>query len=138
MKVIVCLDVSNGMLFNMRRQSQDKVLRQDILNNLNGSRLLMNEYSFKQFKEESQDAIIIEEKFLSIADKDDFCFVENVPLSQYEQKISTLIIYHWNRKYPADLYFDLELQNWDLISTEDFTGNSHEKITKEIYIRKGK
>lgn len=137
MKVIVCLDDDNGMLFNKRRQSQDRALRENIIKNLQGAKLWMNEYSFKQFKE-NQDSIVIEEIFLDSANENDYCFVENLPLSSCEQKISTLIIYRWNRKYPADTYFDLELCNWELADSEEFSGYSHEKITKEIYIRKGK
>ena len=30
MNIIVCLDDKNGMMFNKRRQSQDKLLRSDI------------------------------------------------------------------------------------------------------------
>lgn len=137
MKVIVCLDDSAGMLFNKRRQSQDKVLREDIIKNLHGAKLFMNEYSYKQFKDIAQNSIIVEDDFLKTAGKEDYCFVENVSLKQYEQKISTLVVYHWNRNYPADFYFNLNLDNWNLTSTEEFQGYSHEKITKEIYIRKG-
>ena len=75
MNVIVCLDDKNGMLFNKRRQSQDK--------------------------------------------------------------INTLIIYKWNRIYPADLHFDINVNDvsWELIDSEEFNGSSHEKITREIYRR---
>ena len=31
MKIIVCVDNQNGMMFNHRRQSQDRVLRKRIL-----------------------------------------------------------------------------------------------------------
>lgn len=133
MKIIVCLDDNKGMLFNKRRQSQDNTLREDIINSLNGSRLLMNEYSYKQFKDTQQDHITVDNNFLSTAAEDDYCFVENLKLSPYEEKISELIIYHWNRNYPADTYFDIDLSQWELITTTEFAGNSHEKITKEIY-----
>lgn len=133
MKIIVCIDDNKGMLFNKRRQSQDNNLREDIINNLNGSRLLMNEYSYKQFKDTQQDHIIVDETFLSTVAEDDYCFVENLKLSPYQEKISELIIYHWNRNYPADTYFDIDLSQWELITTIEFAGNSHEKITKEIY-----
>ena len=133
MKIIVCLDDNKGMLFNKRRQSQDNILREDIINNLNGSRLLMNEYSYNQFKDTQQDHIIVDETFLSTAVEDDYCFAENLKLSPYEEKISELIIYHWNRNYPADTYFDIDLSQWKLITTTEFAGSSHEKITKEIY-----
>ena len=32
MVLIVCVDDHNGMMFNHRRQSQDRILRADILN----------------------------------------------------------------------------------------------------------
>lgn len=136
MKVIVCLDESNGMLFNKRRQSQDVLVRQDIMNHLYGSKLWMNDYSLKQFKDEICPSIMADEDFLEKADVDDYCFVENLPLASYEQKISTLIIYGWNRRYPADFYFDIDLQNWEMTEEIEFIGNSHEKITKTTYIRK--
>lgn len=138
MKVIVCLDDSKGMLFNKRRQSQDRILREDILKKLDGSKLWMNGYSYKQFKEILQAPVTVEENFLDCAEEGDYCFVEDKLLSQYEERISELIIYHWNREYPADFYLDLELESWELISAEEFAGYSHEKITKEIYTKKGR
>ena len=36
MNIIVCLEDKNGMMFNKRRLSQDKVIREDIYNNMDG------------------------------------------------------------------------------------------------------
>ena len=49
MKIIVCVDNQNGMMFNHRRQSQDRVLRKRILELTGGEKLWMNAYSQKQF-----------------------------------------------------------------------------------------
>ena len=49
MNVIICLDQNNGMLFNNRRQSGDRIVRKNILEYINGAKLYMDEYSFKQF-----------------------------------------------------------------------------------------
>lgn len=49
MKIIVCVDNQNGMMFNHRRQSQDRVLRKRILELTGGKKLWMNAYSQKQF-----------------------------------------------------------------------------------------
>lgn len=137
--MIVCLalDDNNGMLFNNRRQSQDKVLRDNLLNECEGKILWMNEYSAKQFGESLTENVRIDEDFLSKAGKEDYCFVENLFLVDYEDKISRLIIYKWNRVYPADIHFDIPLSNskWGIYSTEEFIGNSHKIITKEIWIR---
>ena len=136
MKVIVCVDDCGGMMFNHRRQSQDRVLKEDILNNLNGSRLWMNAYSAKMFLQEENPLITVDEDFLQKAQEEDFCFVENLPLSAMEEKISEVILYHWNRKYPSDQFFDLDLsEHWMRRETVEFPGSSHEKITKESYLK---
>lgn len=49
MKIIVCVDNQNGMMFNHRRQSQDRVLKKRILELTGGKKLWMNAYSQKQF-----------------------------------------------------------------------------------------
>lgn len=133
MKVIVCLDDAGGMLFHNRRQSQDRGLREELLNNLGKARLWMNAYSFGQFREAGQGNLTVDEAFLDKASKDAYCFVEDQQLKPYESEISELIIYRWNRKYPADLFFDLDLTDWHLVDTRDFAGSSHQRITKEEY-----
>ena len=80
---------------------------------------------------------ICTESFLDMARENDTCFVENRALSAYAERIKKLIIYRWNRHYPSDMTFDIEpeKEGFRLLHTEDFEGNSHEKITKEIYVR---
>ncbi len=135
MILIVCLDDRNGMLFNHRRLSQDKILRQHILKLTDGHRLMMNSYSAKQF--ESPESITADESFMENAGNDDYCFDENVPVLPYIAKIQKMIIYRWNRKYPYDMQFDVPLTDgaWKLQTKVDFTGNSHPKITEEVYSR---
>ena len=137
MIIMICLDDRGGMLFNKRRQSQDVLLRQQILTETAGGRLWMNSYSAKQFAEESAANIVVDETFLDKARPGDFCFIENVAPSAYEDKIEKIILYRWNRNYPGDLYFDIPLEEhgWKLIETDDFAGRSHENITKEVYER---
>ena len=48
MIAVVCVDDRNGMLFHHRRQSQDRLLREDLLSRCPG-RLWMNAYSAKLF-----------------------------------------------------------------------------------------
>ena len=137
MIIMICLDDRGGMLFNKRRQRQDVLLRQQILTETAGGRLWMNSYSAKQFAEESAANIVVDEAFMDKARPGDFCFIENVAPSAYEDKIEKIILYRWNRTYPGDLYFDIPLEEhgWKLIETDDFAGRSHEKITKEVYER---
>lgn len=133
MKIIVCVDNKGGMAFFKKRQSQDRILREDILNNLHGSKLWMSPYSLKQFKEENEENLLADEQFLDAAGEDDYCFVENQNLQPYKDKITEITVYRWNRDYPADLFLDIDLKDWELSDSAEFAGNSHEKITKERY-----
>lgn len=63
MTIFVTLDDNNGMLFNHRRQSKDKFLRNDMLNICAEKHLWMNEYTSEQF-EPLNDNIIIDEELL--------------------------------------------------------------------------
>lgn len=135
MNIILCVDDARGMLFHHRRQSQDKVLRERILQLTAPHKLWMNTYSKKQFTESVQERIIVDDDFLSKAEDDDYCFVEDADISPYVRDIKKVILFQWNRCYPADTFFSLDLSMWTLQDTEDFTGHSHEKITKETYVK---
>ena len=135
MQVIVCVDDDMGMLFNHRRQSRDRVLIQRILEIAKGKRIFMNTYSAELF--EGNENICIDDDFLKNAGDGDICCVENVALSGYIEKIDKIIVYKWNRRYPADFYMDIPLikNGWQLVENYDFKGYSHEKITEEVYER---
>ena len=49
-------------------------------------------------------------------------------------RVERVVLYRWDRAYPADLYWDLSLEGWTLARREEFPGFSHEIITKEVYI----
>ena len=137
MKAIVCLDDRGGMTFGGRRQSRDRALCEDIVRDLDiGQRLLMCEYS-KNLFESYAERVNVCDGFLDLAQSSDVCFVENKALLPYIDKIDSLVIYRWNRHYPSDTCFDLDLEasGFGLVSSCEFVGSSHEKITKEIYVR---
>ena len=92
----------------------------------------MNEYTKSLF--ENSENIIVDNNFLRNANSGDFCFIENVNINEYDE-IEQVYIFNWNRKYPADKFFNFNLSNFKKITTENFSGNSHEKITLEIYTR---
>ncbi len=79
----------------------------------------------------------VDRNFLENAEEEDFCFVEGENLAGYEGKITEIVLYKWNRDYPADVFFEVDLSKWRLEERKDFSGYSHEKITKEIYNRQG-
>ena len=73
---------------------------------------------------------------LAEAGEGDYCFFETEAPTLCDG-VGALVIYRWNRRYPADLYFteDIAAAGLRLESTEEFEGYSHEKITKEVYVR---
>ena len=137
MIIIACVDERNGMMFNRRRQSRDSAVCGDILRECGGKKLYMSTYSGKLFGDVEEKNIRISEDFLKEAEEEDFCFIEDIQISGFENKIRTVILYQWNRRYPADRYFLLDLSDgsWELQRTEELKGSSHEKITKEVYER---
>ncbi|WP_302570370.1 ribonuclease Z [uncultured Clostridium sp.] len=137
MNIIICLDDDNGMMFNKRRQSQDRILRADLKEFIKDKDLYMNNYSYKLYKDIDNGNIKVSENFLEQCTENDFCLVEDKLLNNYINKINNIIIYKWNRIYPSDLYFDINLtsNSWELLETKEFEGSSHEKITRIIYRR---
>ena len=120
------------MLFNHRRLSHDRRVCEKILDYSNEKELWMNAYSRKLFTDLTDiNNIQVDEEFLDKSQS--ICFVENQDITPYLPKIDTLVLFRWNRDYPADFFFTVDLSQWNLISTEDFEGTSHEKITMEVY-----
>ena len=112
MLLIVCVDDNMGMAFNHRRQSQDRLLRRRLLERVGASKLWMSPYTARQF-----DAL-----------------PENVRVSETDDA-EGVVLYRWNRSYPADVHFTLALSAFRLTERTDFAGFSHPKITEEIYIK---
>lgn len=135
MNVIVCVDDSLGMLFNNRRQSRDSVLINRVIDMCDKSRLWIGEFSRSLFSTFDCPIMIINDNFLNVAGAGDFCFVENVHLTPFVDKIERLIVFKWNRDYPSDFSLDVDLSEWSLVSSNDFKGSSHEEITMEVYKR---
>ena len=134
MHVIVCLDDKEGMLFHGRRQSRDRVVVGEILKRTQGRRLWMSPYSQPLFQGR-MDGLLVDEGFLDKAAPGDFCFVEGAPLAPWKDKLESITLYRWNRHYPGDVFFDIDLKSgWTLSSRRDFSGHSHEKITEEVYL----
>ena len=134
MIAVVCVDDRGGMLFNRRRQSQDRVLRGDLLAQAAGRPVWMNGYSLGQFGPETGDLRTAED-CLDRAGKGELCFVETTDPAPWLERMEGLVLYRWNRRYPADLRFTLPLEGWTPVRREEFAGSSHEKITKEVYKR---
>lgn len=135
MNLILCVDDKGGICFHHRRQSQDRILREQLLALAGTSRLWMNGYSRRQFPDPLPANICVDEEFLTKAGPEDYCFAEDQDVSPCIDQVCRLILFKWNRSYPADVFLPSGLLGWTLLETADFAGFSHERITKEIYIR---
>lgn len=135
MIVITCLDDRGGVMFNRRRQSQDRILRERIASMTAGGRLWMSRYSAGQFEGEALPNLTVDDDFLQKAAEGDYCFVEGAALAPFEARITGVILFRWNRTYPADSWFDLTLEpgRWRLAERAEFAGHSHDVITMEVY-----
>lgn len=131
MKIFICLDDDNGMMFNNRRQSRDGKVVEDVIKTVGGNILFTDEYSKNLFKD--FENVIVADEFQD----DGFFFVENRDIEEFCEKISVLTVYRWNRKYPNDfaLSFNIKDKGFKLFETSEFEGNSHEKITKEVWVK---
>ena len=135
MIIMVCVDDHNGMMFNKRRQSQDRTLRQHMLELTNGKKLWMNAYSMGQFPDEAASRIQVTEDGFQNIPSGEYCLIEDQDPAEYAENVEGVILFRWNRSYPADLYCTLDLSVWKLAQTEEFEGYSNEKITQERYVR---
>lgn len=134
MILVTAIDDRMGMMFNRRRQSQDRGLREDLLQSLGQARLWMSPYTAKQFAQDRDIRICVDDCFLEKAGEGEYCFLEDPTILTDVSQVEKLIIYWWNRVYPSDRSFPIDLRTWTLASVAEFPGHSHEKITKEEYI----
>lgn len=135
MILMVAVDEANGLTFGGRRQSKDALLREKMLALCGEHPLWVNTYTARQFSAEQANRLCIAEDFMEQAGEGDYCFLENIAAAPYLQRIERLILFQWNRRYPADFHLDIALTapEWKLEKTAEFAGHSHEKITMEEY-----
>lgn len=127
MIVFACVDDRMGMMFNNRRQSKDSVVINKIFELSNSEPVFSSEYTQKLLNNGK-----ICDDFSTF---NGLAFIEK-PSDFFEDRIDKIYLFKWNRHYPSDDFFNIELSKFNLINTEEFIGNSHEKITLETYIRK--
>ena len=129
MTLVVCLDDNRGMMFNHRRQSRDRILIADLLAHVGDRRLVVSPYSAPLFPADAPNVAVAKDP-CTAAGEEDFAFVEDTPISGDP---SGMILYRWNRIYPADRHFHEDMTGFLLSETIEFVGSSHEKITKEVW-----
>lgn len=133
MKLIFCLDKSGGISLFGKRQSRDRLLCERLLALVNGARLWVSRYSAPLFS--GYPALVTDDAYAAKAADGDFCFVEDCGYDI--ERADTVILCHWNRRYPGDLFFtpDLAALGFQRVMCEAFPGSSHDKITLEMYTR---
>lgn len=129
---IIALDDRNGYSLFGKRLSKDRKMLEDMTGLLeDGQCLYVSQYSLGIFSEELR-------KYLRCPVPDNFTddgmiFFEAVDFSSFS--LDMLIVYRWNRYYPSDVKYNPYLHGWKKVSSYDFSGYSHEKITREVYER---
>ncbi len=135
MIAIVCLDASCGMLFGHRRQSRDRAVTERIGAICRGKKLWMHPYSYGLYQELEEADVRVDQAFLLRAQRGEYALVETERIQPHADRLEAVIVFRWNRAYPADFYLDLDLSKWKRTGEEDFPGHSHERITQTTYVR---
>lgn len=131
----VVLDDANGMMYNNRRQSRDRLLIQDLADSFT-SEILIAPYSEQLFKDFAH-RIKVSDSPLADCPDGGVCFIEDPRLIPSIDCVDTIVIYRWLKLYPNDLSlpFSIEDSGFTLAQEYEFVGSSHDKIWKGIYRR---
>lgn len=135
MRAVICLDERDGMMFNGRRLSRDLRQRSDLCSLLRGQRLHMSPYSFSLFVDLDGPEILVSPQYLQLCGEEEWCFAENGEINRCFDRVGKLVVYRWNRKYPADVFFEGDLRGFVLKEQKDFAGSSHDRITRLLFER---
>ena len=129
MTLYICLDDRNGLRFNNRRQSRDAALLEDIRSRITG-KLRIEPFSEKLIREAEIPYALPPEAAEDL-------FLENIPPEEVLNRCEKVVLYRWNRHYPSDVRWnpDLTERGFALMETAEFPGRSHEKITREVYVK---
>ena len=133
MILIACVDDGMGMTFNKRSVRRDDTVIKRIIEIADNKKIWMSQYSYPLFENVKTENIVADDSCFDKASSDEYCFIENLSVTNHKDKIDKIILFRWNRSYPSDVKFDIDLNEWKMNSSEEFAGNSHECITMEVY-----
>lgn len=129
--VAIAVDERMGIAFNKRRQSCDRIMIEELIRSQAG-KIYVSDYSKELFLD-FEDRIEVVKNPIEDCKDGACCFIELSGIENDLNEIGSLILYNWNRHYPSDTTLSVDLDNYTLVSTKEFAGSSHEKITKKIY-----
>ena len=131
MTLSVCLDRRNGISFNHRRQSRDRAVLRDLalpvyIDNCSETLLTAENIPFLPAPAD-----------LTLLPPEGNFFLEARSPETVVPLARKVVIYRWNRHYPGDVYWNIDLEGRGFTLTEqtEFPGSSHQIITKEVYER---
>lgn len=121
------LENKNGRSFFGKRLSSDR----EILKKLASisTEICTDEYSYSHIPDELKSYFHVLSNTEDLNGKQIYW----TEIGDIPKKADKLIIFRWNRDYGADKFYDPIENGWILVSSEDFPGYSHEKITMETY-----
>lgn len=137
MKLIVQIDSRYGTAFLNRILSTDITVTKDMINDLKEKEILVyDDLALSSVSKINDKRVISLKDYKGDIETDDnlvLYAVADKTLS-YIEHAESITVYNWNRDYPADTFLNKDyIDSLRLISESDFTGNSHEKITKRRY-----
>ena len=127
MTLILWSGKNGEMMFNHRRCSRDRAVIEDILSMYAPTNLCVSAYSASLF----DGACVIYD--LAEA-KEKVLFLEDLPLLPALEQAQKIIVYRFDRTYPADVRLEIP-QSFSLTESLNFPGFSHDKITREVYVK---
>lgn len=140
MTLVITVDEAMGLAFGGKRQSRDRELTRDIWRMADGRRIVAAEYSRLLFEEAQIDVsgMLFAPDPALAAEATDVVLLELGAAEAELLAADELVIYCWNRRYPATVKLDPELIERHFVKADEreFVGNSHEKLTRVTYKRK--
>jgi len=133
--LIACVDDNYGLLFNGRRVSKDETVIKKLLETIGDNKLWVSQYTSSLFQKEDCKSILIDDALFKKAAENDYCFIEGAVPDEIKNQVKKLILFKWNREYPSDTKFEMDLSSYKIDQACEFVGKSHKKITMEVYSR---
>ena len=125
MTLIVWTGKNGEMMFNRRRCSRDRGVIADIQATYDPLEICVSAYSSSLF-----DGARVISGVSEAAGG--VLFLEDLPLPAALKQARKLIVYRFDRVYPADVRLEIP-QDFHRTESREFAGFSHEKITREVY-----
>ena len=136
---IVCIEDRYGISFNKRLIGRDKFVDEYLEEKLTKSKVFADQNyinyvkncRIKNIKDQRISDLVNSKEEITI-------FCSSKESLEYLENADEIVIFYWNRRYPADLYLDYDIVANDYCLSErveDIEGSTH-ILTKEIWRKK--